>query len=99
MLPASPQIIYAVFDYNLKKYSFLYGGFGIFIYSSGKENLNNCNYHAREINLNAGVKFDNWGLKLSGGLFEGEALFLGGATTEKQKIKKIQANFFYKFTL
>ena len=62
-------------------------------------NINNHNYYAKEINLNAQVKFDTWGFKLSGGLFEGEALFLGGTTTDKQKIKKIQVNFFYKFTL
>jgi len=99
VLPVSPQIVYAVLDFNFKKYSFLYGGLGVFVYSSGKQNINNRNYYAKEINLNAGLKFDNWGLKLSGGLFEGEAIFLGGTTTEKQKIKKIQANFFYKFTL
>ena len=98
-LPASPQIIYAVLDFNFKKYPFLYTGAGLFVYSSGKENANNHNYYAQEINLNAQVKFDTWGLKLSGGLFEGEALFLGGTTTDKQKIKKLQAKFFYKFTL
>ena len=99
ILPASPQIIYAVLDFNFKKYPFLYGGLGIFNYSSGKENVNNHNYYAKEIDLNIQVKFDNWGLNLIGGLFEGEALFLGGTTTDKQKIKKIQAKFFYKFTL
>lgn len=99
ILPASPQIVYAVFDFNFEKYSFLYGGLDIFVYSSGKDNINNHNYYAKEINLNAQVKFDTWGFKLSGGLFEGEALFLGGTTTDKQKIKKIQVNFFYKFTL
>ena len=99
ILPASPQIVYAALDYNFKKYSFLCLGFGVFVYSSGKENLNNRNYYAKEININTGVKFDTWGFNLSGGLFGGEALFLGGTTTEKQKIKKLQANFFYKFTL
>lgn len=99
MLPTNPQIVYAVLNFNFKKYSFLHSGLGVFIYSSGKENINNRNYYAKEINLNVGLKFDTWGLKLSGGLFEGEALFLGGTSTEKQKIKKLQANFFYKFTL
>lgn len=99
LMPASPQIIYAVFDFNPNKYSFLYGGLSVFVYSSGKENVNSHNYYAKEINLNAGLNFDNWGFKLSGGLFEGEAIFLGGTTTDKQKIKKIQANFFYKFSL
>lgn len=99
VLPASPQIVYAVLDFDFKKYSFLYAGLGVFVYSSGKENLNHRNYYAKEINLNAGLKFDNWGLKLSGGLFEGEALFFGQTTTDKQKVKKLQANFFYKFTL
>lgn len=99
ILPASPQIIYAVLDFDFKKYTFLYSSLGVFVYSSGKENLNNHNYYARELNLNAGVKFDTWGLKLSGGLFEGEAIFVGGTTNDKQKIKKLQACFFYKFTL
>ena len=99
VLPASPQIVYAILDFNFKRYSFLYGGLGIFVYSSGKDNINNHNYYAKEINLSAQVKFDTWGFKLSGRLFEGDALFLGGTTTDKQKIKKIQANFFYKFTL
>ncbi|MBO4707404.1 MAG: hypothetical protein J5594_02455 [Elusimicrobiaceae bacterium] len=99
VLPASPQIFYAILDFNFSKYSFLYSDLGVFVYSSGKDNINNRNYYAKEINLNVGFKFDTWGLKLSGGLFEGEALFLGGTTTEKQKIKKLQANLFYKFTL
>lgn len=99
MLPSNPQIGYAIFDFNFKKYSYLYGGLGIFVYSSGKRIINNRNYYAKEINLNMGLNFDTWGLKVSGGLFEGEAIFLGGTTTDKQKIKKIQANFFYKFSL
>ncbi len=99
VLPASPQIFYAVLDFNFNKYSFLYSSLGVFAYSSGKDNLNKRNYYAKEINLDIGAKFNTWGLKLSGGLFEGEALFLGGTTTEKQKIKKVQANFFYKFSL
>ena len=99
VLPSSPQIVYAVLDFDFQKYSFLYTGLSVFAYSSGKENLNNRNYYAKEINLNAGVKFNTWGLKLSGGLFEGEALFFGQPLTDKQKVKKLQANFFYKFTL
>ncbi len=99
LLPSSAQIIYALLDFNFKKYPFLYAGADIFVYSSGKENFNNRNYYAQELNLNVGLKFDAWGFKLSGGFFEGEALFFGGTSTEKQKIKKLQANFFYKFTL
>ncbi len=99
VLPASPQIVYALLNFNLSKYSFLYGGLGIFVYSSGKENINKRNYYTKEINLNAGIKFDTWGLNLSGGLFEGDVLFPGEIAPEKQKIKKLQAKFFYKFTL
>ena len=99
MLPSNPQIGYAIFDFSFKKYPYLYSGLGIFVYSSGKQVINNRNYYAKEINLNVGLNFNTWGLKVSGGLFEGEAIFLGGTTTDKQKIKKIQANFFYKFTL
>ncbi len=95
----SPKTIYAILDFNFKKYQFLYTGLGIYVYSYGKDNLTNHNYYAEELNLNIRLKFDNWGLKLSGGLFEGEALFSDGTTSGKQKIKKLQANFFYKFTL
>ena len=98
ILSLGQKIVYAVFDFNFEKYPFLYGGLGIYAYSSKKPN-DNQNYNAQEINLSAELKFDTWGLKLSGGLFNGEALFHGGTYTEKQKIKKIQANFFYKFTL
>ena len=97
--PASPKIIYGNFEFNSGKYPFLFAGADIFVYASGNNILNGRTYYAKEINLNAALKFDSWGFKLSGGLFEGEALFVGGATTEKQKIKKLQANFFYKFSL
>ena len=98
ILYSGQRIVYAIFDFNFEKYSFLHGGLGVFAYSSKRPN-NNRNYNAQEINLNAEIKFDTWGLKLIGGLFNGEALFHGGTYTEKQKIKKIQVNFFYKFTL
>ena len=97
-LHVGQRIVYAVFDFNFDKYQFLYSGLGIFAYSAKKSN-DNRNYNAQEINLNVELKFDTWGFKLSGGLLEGEAVFLGGSSTEKQKIKKLQANFFYKFTL
>ena len=95
----SSQVIYAVLDFNFKKYPFLYAGLGVYVYSYGKGELDNQNYYAQELNLNAGLKFNAWGIKLSGGFFDGEALFEDNTTSGKQKIKKIQANFFYKFTL
>ncbi len=95
----SPKTLYTVLDFNFKKYPFLYAGLGVFVYSYGKSDLTNRNYYAQELNLNARLKFDNWGIKLSGGLFEGEAVFSDGTTTGKQKVKKLQVNFFYKFTL
>ena len=98
--PKIPKIIYADFNFNFKKYPFLFAGAGIFMYVSKKEDVaSNQTYYAREINLNTGLKFDTCGFVLSGGLFDGEAFFLGETSTDKQKVKKIQANFFYKFGL
>ena len=97
--PTSPKIIYADFVFTPAKYSFLYAGASVYIYASQKQTITNHTYYAQEINLTAGVKFDNWGIKLSGGLFEGEAVFLNQNSAEQQRIKKLQANFFYKFGL
>lgn len=96
---ASPKIIYADFVFNSAKYPFLYGGAGVFVYASQKQAATNHTYYAQEINLTLGLKFDEWGFKLSGGLFEGEAVFIGTNSAESQRIKKLQANFFYKFSL
>ncbi len=95
--PASPKIIYSNFDFNFKKYPFLSAGADIFVYASEKTTLNSRTYYAKELNLNAALTFETWGFKLSGGLFEGEAIFIGNPSTEKQKITKLQARFFYKF--
>ena len=99
VLLATPQIVYILFDFKPKKYNFLDAGAGVFLYSGGNKEFNNSTYNATEINLNAGVKFETWGLKLTGGFFKGEAAILGTTTSEKQSIKKLQANFFYKFSL
>lgn len=95
----SPQIIYMDFLFKPNKYPHLFIGAGIFRYASEKNALNNHTYYASEFNLKAGAEFDNWGLKISGGLFEGEAIFLGVSSKEQQRIKKIQLNFFYKLDI
>lgn len=95
----SPEIIYTDFNFTPYKYPSLFMGGGIFIYSSGKDNFDNHNYYASEVNLRLGLDFDDWGVKLSGGLFNGEAVFLGKPSKESQIIKKIQVNLFYKFDI
>ena len=95
----SREIGYADFNFVPRKYPFLFIGGGVFRYTSPKSALNNRNYYASELNLRVGADFDTWGFKLSGALFSGEALFLGNPSTENQIIKKIQANFFYKFVI
>lgn len=95
----SPEIIYANFNFIPRKYPSLFIGAGVFMYASQKTALNNRIYYANEIDLQAGADFDTWGIKLTGGLFNGEAVFLGTPSKEEQKIKKIQANFFYKLGL
>lgn len=96
---ASPKIIYTDFVFSPAKFPFFYGKAGVFVYASKKENITNHTYYAQEINLTLGLKFDNYGFKVSGGLFDGEAIFLGTNSTEIQRIKKLQANFFYNFGL
>ena len=95
----SPEIMYADFNFTPYKNSSLFIGAGVFMYASQKNALNNRTYYASEFDLRVGADFDNWGVKLTGGLFSGEAVFLGNASTEEQKIKKIQLNFFYKLDI
>lgn len=93
---SSPEIIYADFNFAPHKYPALFIGGGVFMYASQKNALNNRTYYASEVDLRIGADFDTWGVKLSGGLFNGEALFFGNPSAESQQIKKIQVNFFYK---
>lgn len=95
----SPEIIYADFNFTPYKYPSLFIGAGVFIYASQKAALNNCTYYANEFDLRIGADFDTWGIKLTGGLFNGEAVFFGNPSTEGQKIKKVQLNFFYKLDI
>ena len=96
---SSPEIIYADFNFAPYKYPSLFIGAGVFIYASQKAVLNNRTYYANEFDLRLGADFDTWGVKLTGGLFNGEAVFFGNPSTEGQKIKKVQLNFFYKLDI
>ena len=99
MFPGSPKNIYAVMELNYNKYKFIYNEIGVYIYASEKEKVTNQTYYAQEMNISMGVKFEEWGIRVTGGIFEGEAIFLGVANKEQQNIKKLEAKFYYTFKL